>query len=285
MANNLRHSRKMSAGTLYCISDFKIIRQIGEGAYASVFLVEWANDKKAIDDCDMIMKRVLKAKSQPYFIYAEKEAGRRLNHPNIVKTIASFEDGEYFYLIQSFVAGKDLYKFFEDRHFGALSEERAKNLFRQLASGINYSNRSAVAHRDLKLENVIISDTESPKEKLTVIDFGLCGIDADSLKSEHWVGSPDYVAPEILLHEEYTSEKADTWSLGVLLFIFLTGKLPFHKKKRYSMLRMKQHPTLQFPSDVSISEEAKHLVNQMLQFQPQQRYTLTDVVNHPWLKL
>ncbi len=163
----MNNIRRMSAGSLYSLEDFKTIKQIGEGTYATVFLVQMSDERKMLGDEELILKKIPKARSQPYFIYAEKEAGRRLRHPNLVKTRCFFEDTENFYIVQQFVPGKDLYKFFEERQFQPLTEKRAKTLFRQLAEAISFSNKSGVSHRDLKLENLILSDEGNDRPKLS----------------------------------------------------------------------------------------------------------------------
>jgi serine/threonine protein kinase len=274
----------MSAGAVFTPEDFSIIKPIGEGTYSSVHLAKFKGEMRPGESEFLILKKISKARTQPYFIFAEKEAGKRLHHPHIVEMKASFEDADFVYVIQNYVKGLDLYKFFEQRSFEPLEEGRAKRLFKQLVSALSYSGKNSVSHRDLKLENIIISNPDTQDEKLTIIDFGLCGVDAESKVSDRWVGSPDYVAPEILLHEQYNPEKADTWSLGVLLFICLTGKLPFHKKKRYTMLRQKMHPEVTFPSDPSLSEEAKDLLRSLLQFHPEVRFDMREASQHEWFK-
>ena len=87
-----------------------------------------------------------------------------------------------------------------------------------------------------------------------------------------------------MLHEAYQPEKADVWSLGVLLFIFLTGKLPYQKKKRFSMLRLGQHPHVSFPESCKLSGDAKDLIDRALEFHPDSRMDLVGILNHPWLK-
>ena len=184
-----------------------------------------------------------------------------------------------------------MYRYLEQKNFAAFSEKRCKRLFKQLVDALNYGSKRGINHRDLKLENLIIINPSNnaepnPEERLVIIDWGLCAVDAETKSSERWVGSPDYVAPEILLHETYVPEKADVWSLGVLLFILLTGKLPFHKKKRYSMLRIRQHPPVSFPLDAidKLSDDAKNLIERLLEFKTDARIDLAGILKHPWLR-
>ena len=85
------------------------------------------------------------------------------------------------------------------------------------------------------------------------------------------------------MHRPYSPEKADVWSLGVLLFIFLTGRLPFNKKIRYESLRCERHQNISFPKTPEMSEDAKDLITKMLDFQPSKRLTIKEVLMHPFM--
>lgn len=109
-----------------------------------------------------------------------------------------------------------------------LCESEARDLFWQLAAGVSHIHSRGVAHRDLKLENVLFDDFGN----LKVADFGLCNTFAKDgqtlLKTA--CGSPDYAAPEIVKHQAYCGAKADAWSCGVILFAMLTAMLPFDEE-------------------------------------------------------
>lgn len=121
-----------------------------------------------------------------------------------------------------------------------------------------------------------------------LIDFGLGSIvDETSRKCRDWLGSDNYLAPEIVRRTAYDSFLADVWSLGVTLFSVLFGVFPFEDMRvnsRFSNNPKNPLPRLQprFPCDVEVSKTAKDLLCGMLEDDPERRFTITDVVNHPW---
>ena len=214
-----------------------------------------------------------------------QEASKRLHHPNIVDVRTSFEDKDFFYFVMNYLQGADMFRYLDSTAFAAMDETRTKKLFKQLVEALIYAAKRGVSHRDLKLENLIFLNPGTESEKLVIIDWGLAAVDNEFKQSERWVGSPDYVAPEVLLHRAYQPEKADVWSLGVLLFIFLTGKLPYNKKTRFAMLRNGQHPSVVFPAEAlkRLSGDARDIIEKCLTFDTNERHDLNGLLNHPWL--
>jgi serine/threonine protein kinase len=110
---------------------------------------------------------------------------------------------------------------------GALSEANARFYFQQLISAVSFCGKQHIAHRDLKLENMLLTEDE----KLKIADFGLSGLfnfDSNQISMLHTTcGTINYLAPEVFSNLGYDGHLADTWSCGVILYVFLTGKLPF----------------------------------------------------------
>ncbi|CAI4230731.1 unnamed protein product [Auanema sp. JU1783] len=157
-----------------------------------------------------------------------------------------------------------------------LDEEMARFLFRQIVQTILECSQKKVLHRDLKDENIVI-DLVSGETKL--IDFGASTI----LKKSHYTdfqGTRLYCPPEWFLHSLYLGKEAAVWSLGVLLYNALNGRLPFRNEKDICTA----HLLGPLPFYVPVSADARDLVSRCLAFDPFTRCTLEDILNHPWCK-
>jgi serine/threonine protein kinase len=152
----LHQRRRSSSEIIYGIEDFPVVKPLGEGSYSSVYLATHKRITNLSNQPEelVVVKKVNKAKSQVHFLNSEKEAGRRLHHPNIAEVRANFEDSENSFFVMNYVNGIDMYKFFEQRAFTPFTESRGRKLFKQLVEALNYAQKRNVSHRDLKLGNV-----------------------------------------------------------------------------------------------------------------------------------
>jgi len=145
-------------------------------------------------------------------------------HSNIVKLIDVFENSDHYYIVIEYMAGKDMFDYIQKRNF-MLSEERVKQLSVQIINAVRYLHDFGIVHRDLKLENVMMSDSSNvahPK----IVDFGLAKIIGPNEKADEPFGTLGYVAPEVLKKRPY-SYSCDVWSIGCIMYALLSGSLPF----------------------------------------------------------
>jgi len=260
--------------------EFTLKKRLGRGEFAEVYLAESSKDGKL-----MVFKRISKSSSNfsREYIRREKLVGEILDHEGIVQCITMFETANNVYLVFPYFEGKDMITYLEDRNFWPLDDRHAKFLFKQLALSIEHCHRKRVAHRDIKLENILIGNKGM---RVKFIDFGLCTIENSNMTTER-VGSIDYVAPELILEKIYDALKADIFSLAVVLFCFLFGKFPFIAEERVDEMKRGIIKTVSFDTKdklfSSVCEEAKDLITSMMNPDPQKRPTIQEVLNHKWL--
>jgi len=250
-------------------------RLIGEGAYSRVFQVTESNRSFAI-------KKIDKKKQKRHRIDVELEASMILKHPCIPKLFWFFEDHKNFSLIFEYIDGLNLLDLLEWKN-QPLSEQMIKFIFKQLAKTVHYVHSKRIYHRDLKLENVMINN----QGKIKLIDFGLATIEKTKKSPvlRDFVGSLDFVCPEILRKTGYNPDKADIFSLGVILFALFYSTLPFEDKKRQSFSRGDiLHPSLTFPPTKLPSIPAIELMSKMLAIDPKERFTLQEILKSKWMK-
>ncbi len=164
---------------------------------------------------------------KPIEVYQQRkeiEVLKMCQHPNIVKLLDLFENLEHYYIVLECMEGKDMFDYLKSRSF-QITEERAKELMMQLILAVQYLHSYGIVHRDLKLENIMMTDN-SEQSVPKLVDFGLAKILGPTEKSDEPFGTLGYVAPEVLKKEPY-SFSCDLWSLGCICYALLSGSLPF----------------------------------------------------------
>ena len=206
-------------------TDFKMGKIIGSGHFGTVRL---AVSRKGGEGTTYAIKTIKKTKIQ-----RDEDALKRevrlmvtLDHPNIVNLYDLYEDVKYYHLIMEYCSGGELFE--RIIQIGRYTEERAAQLMKQIISAVKFLHDNNIAHRDLKPENFLFETTEN-RSILKLIDFGLSNKFSSKRgkaeKMETIVGTPYYVAPEVL--KGSYGPLCDMWSIGVIMFILLSGKYPF----------------------------------------------------------
>lgn len=261
------------------INDFYELNlgNLGRGSYGSVV--------KAIDKqsgAQRAVKVILKPKLENINrLKREILIMKRLDHPNIIKLFEVFEDTNYLYFVMEICTGGELFDRIIKR--GHFSERYAAVIMRQVFSAIAYCHSNEFMHRDLKPENLLFSDS-SPNSLLKVIDWGFAAKCPKTHKFTSVVGTPYYVAPEVL-YGSY-SKLCDLWSAGVILYILLCGYPPFHGKDNVEILRKVKIGQYSLEHNIwkYVSDSAKDLIKRLLIADPNKRITAKDALNHPWIK-
>ncbi|KAK3256412.1 hypothetical protein CYMTET_34455 [Cymbomonas tetramitiformis] len=193
------------------------------------------------------------------------------------------EDYTSVYLFMEYCEGGDLLTRLKDK--GCFNERVSARIIRQLAEAVQECHKKGIMHRDVKPENVLLTDnSESPGVKLT--DFGLSTFFSPGQKflgERHMVGTTLYAAPEVL--KQLYSEEADVWSCGVTLYVMLCGRLPFNGDTEDEIFQavLVGHLDLQSAPWHTIPETAKEVVEGLLNRAPKHRITLGEFLTHQWI--
>merc|ERR1712087_740565 len=216
---------------------------------------------------------------------AEVDILTKADHPNVVKLYKVIDTAQILYLVMELLTGGELF----DRIIakGHYSEADAKKLTTTMLKAVLYLHTQGIAHRDLKPENILLKDTTEAAE-IKITDFGLSKIFSDDLAGEVVMktacGTPGYVAPEVLMHETYSSQ-VDLWSIGVIVYILLCGFPPFYGDNDNQMFKKIKAGSYKFLSPYwdPISAEAKDFVAKLLVVDMQKRMDCKAALAHKWL--
>ena len=203
----------------------------------------------------------------------------KLDHPLIIKSHEYFEDRDYFYLIMEYHEEGDLFKYFKQRK--QLEEKSAKEIIHQLLVALEYLHKNKIAHRDIKLENILISEKRGISIKL--IDFDTAAL-FDETRLTGNQGTLHYMAPETL-SKDY-DEKCDIWSSGVIMYNLITGKgcLPGLSQGHNPAKVNRVNIDFSLPVFKSISPDSLDLLRKMLQKDPKKRISAKQALTHKWFE-
>jgi len=298
-----------------CEDFYSFGRTLGKGSFATVKIAtckadksKWAVkiiDKHALNDED---KEALQV---------ECDTMMKVDHNNIVRLKEVYDNKAKFYMILEICAGGELFdRIVEVEHY---TENEARHTFSQMTEAVGHCHKVNIVHRDLKPENLLY-EGPAPNMTLKLADFGLAQI-VTPMKHLHTAcGTPGYVAPEILKGKEYGAEVgerrseerkpergdsksiippsyimndlslvaspiADMWSLGVILYILICGFPPFYEEHTPELFKIIKRGEYDFPSPYwdDVSESAKDLIKKLLVVDPKERYTASQVFEHPWM--
>ncbi|KAJ9580240.1 hypothetical protein L9F63_004113, partial [Diploptera punctata] len=212
-------------------------------------------------------------------VYREIAILKKLHHPNIVKLYEVLDDPveDNLYLAFELLERGEVLEVPTDT---PLTEAQAWGYFRDVVMGIEYLHYQRIIHRDIKPSNLLLSEDGH----VQIADFGVCnefhGNDA-ALSST--AGTPAFMAPEALTNSKYSGKASDIWSMGVTLYAFVYGRIPFHDENVLALYNKIQNDAVVFREKPEISAELKDLISRMLHKDPSQRLTLPEVKRHTWV--
>lgn len=261
-----------------CADDFEVLRCLGKGAYGTVLLVRHIATGKLYAQKQLKKASLITTKKLVEQTLTERQILEAVRHPFVVKLYYAFQDHKKLYLILEYAQGGELFM-----HLAAekmFSEDTAAFYMASLVLALSHLHQNAgVVYRDLKPENCLLDHGGY----LLLTDFGLSkvalpgdgeGGSGTGSRCTSWVGTVEYMAPEILLGKEY-DEKVDWWSLGALGVDLMTGSPPFPGNNRAKIQEGIMKKKLALP--YYLTNDAKDLLNKLLQKNPAKRWGVNDV--------
>ncbi|KAI9469921.1 MAG: hypothetical protein EXX96DRAFT_532179 [Benjaminiella poitrasii] len=262
------------------IGNYTLINTLGSGSMGKVRLAvhNLTGDKLAVK---IVPRRKpskkKKEKDENREIRTIREASIMLllHHPYIVSLKEMVILDPYYYLFMEYVNGGQLLDYIISH--GKLKEKQARRFGRQILSALDYCHRNSIVHRDLKIENILISQTGNIK----IIDFGLSNLFSPQSSLSTFCGSLYFAAPELLNAKAYTGPEVDVWSFGVVLYVLVCGKVPFDDQNMPALHAKIKRGVVEYPS--YLSTECKSILSRMLVINPAHRATVSELMIHPWM--
>ncbi|XP_034949554.1 testis-specific serine/threonine-protein kinase 1-like [Chelonus insularis] len=268
---------------------YKIMKKLGEGSFAKVFLAEY----KPNDDPDSNISlacKIVDTSNAPKdivrkFFPRELDILVKLNHPHVVQVHSIFQRRTKYFIFMRFAENGDLLQYILKN--GPVGESQARVWLRQLALGLQYLHEMEIAHRDIKCENVLLTTNFNVK----LADFGFARYVTDirgkRVMSDTFCGSLLYAAPEILRGTPYNPKIADVWSLGVILYIILNKAMPFDDTNLTRLYELQTNRRWKFRRKIvdELSENVKKLITNLLEPDTSKRWKTDQVVHSSWIAM
>ncbi|KAK9052472.1 hypothetical protein SSX86_029101 [Deinandra increscens subsp. villosa] len=279
---------------------YEILKDIGSGNFGVAKLV-----RDRVSGELFAVKYIDRGQKIDEHVEREILNHRSLRHPNIIRFKEVLLTETHLAIVMEYANGGELF----DRicTAGRFSEDEARFYFRQLISGVSYCHSMQICHRDLKLENTLLHGSSTTR--LKICDFGYSKSSVLHSQPKSTVGTPAYIAPEVLSKKEYDGKIADVWSCGVTLYVMLVGAYPFedpddprnfrktltvshlsviniYRMGHYYLICLLSQRILgvqySIPDYVRVSMDCKHLLSRIFVDNPEKRITIAEIKRHPW---
>eukprot|EP00347_Sterkiella_histriomuscorum_P003374 403364539 len=262
---------------------YKFSKTIGGGFFGIVRLATLVSDESE-NPIQYAVKSITRQSlgREAALLEQEIQNMKESDHPNIAKLYEVYSDQNYIHLVSEFCEGKELLHLL--RRDKIIEERKACSIMRQMLAAVRYLHEKQICHRDIKPENFLISELEDGLVIVKLIDFGFSkrfSKDTENLEMHALLGTPNYIAPEILSGQY--DFKCDIWSLGIILHLMLMGSYPFETqienlKQRFDRM-VKQ---FNYESYKHLSDSPKNLLSYMLTVDPQSRFSVQECQEHEW---
>ena len=282
---NFAQKIKNSIKNIEFEENYELLEQLGYGHFAEVYKCVYKSTGQ-IYAVKIIKKSKIKEQNLE-FIRQEKSYLKLIKHQNIINLKDIYENKENIYIITECCNGGDLLSFLikKSKNNSSISEEIAAKIIKKIAEGIQYLNIFGIIHRDIKPENIMFGKKNDIKS-LKIIDLGVCQTLSYGEQATLPIGTNGYISPEIYLHHSY-SFKVDIWSLGVILYLLITGEiLPFEDENMDShiigkkvIFTQQEYPEKYFGNK---SKDLILLLDKMLEKDDKKRININELMENKW---
>ncbi|KAJ6841948.1 serine/threonine-protein kinase SAPK10 [Iris pallida] len=256
---------------------YELVKDIGAGNFGIARLMRDKQSRELV-----AVKYIERGEKIDENVQREIINHRSLRHPNIIRFKEVILTPTHLAIVMEYASGGELFE--RICNAGRFSEDEARFFFQQLISGVSYCHSMQVCHRDLKLENTLLDGSVAPR--LKICDFGYSKSSVLHSQPKSTVGTPAYIAPEVLHKKEYDGKIADVWSCGVTLYVMLVGAYPFEDPEDPKNFRNTIQRILgvqySIPDYVHISEECRELISRIFVANPAMRITMSEIRTHSW---
>ncbi|GLE05006.1 hypothetical protein PINS_up013990 [Pythium insidiosum] len=270
------------------VGGYKVSTLLGRGGFGEVRLGihQLTNDKVALK---FILKSEMGSLGDVERTTTEIQCLTALNHPSIIKLLRVINEPNHVVLVFELLEGGDLFHYLKNVPSNGLDEPEGAALFSQILAGVGYAHNQHICHRDLKLENILLSN-KNDVSNVKIADFGLSDFYKPGAMMKTNCGSISYLAPEVFRGTSNAGPPLDVWSLGVILFAIVCGRLPFEGSDLHGTNRPRENVIrnrimrCQYKLDDNLSPALVDLLTQMLKPDPNERATIPEIFSHPWVR-
>jgi len=258
------------------VGPYRVGETVGTGSIGKVKLAQHVISKEYAA-IKYIRKDTLEADvSLKRKVFREIALMKLLDHPNVLRLYDVYENQTHLMLVLEYAERGELFDFIAEN--GYLEESDAVRFFQQIMDSVSYCQRRLISHRDLKPENILLD--KNLNVKLADFGMGVLNFPGTHLKSP--CGSPHYAAPEIVSGNGYNGLSADIWSCGVILYVLVSGGLPFDDDNLHVLFQKVSSCAFEIPDELSAN--VKDLIRRMIVVNIDKRLTPAKVMQHKWMK-
>ena len=274
---------KEAFGYLNFFDYYEMLDDLGEGIFGSVKLGVEKKTKERV--AIKIIKKNKAKQSDIELVRTEIDIMKLCHHPNVVHLLDHFENAEYIFIVMEYIRGGRLTDYMKEKKFN-FTEKRAAEIIYQISLGVKYLHKYGIIHRDLKPDNIMLTEA-SDKGQIKIMDFGLSKILGKKEKTVDGFGTLTFVSPEVLIRKPYNKE-IDIWSIGVILYLLLSGDLPFDDEEddEQKIAKAIVFNEVEFPQKKfgNRSKEVINLIKKCLTKEPKNRIKVDEILKSDWIK-